>query len=184
MAGGRTTEEILKFVMQVEGESALVPFIRSTKQLEGASVETKKAADALLTELTDAAGLKKSIENFQKLEAAIAANGEKSATAKAKVDALAAEIARTEEPTKKQTAAFTAATRAAGDLEKRLKSQRDELAILRAGLEVAGVETNDFGKAQVDITARCNAARLKLEELSKATVDLSNKTTAASTETG
>lgn len=183
MAGNRN-DQILRFLVQAEGEDALVPFIKSVKNLEGASNETKKAADELLTELSEASKLKASIDNYGRLKDSVEQLGTRSQDAKAKVDALGTEIASTENPTKKQKEAFDNAASAAEKLQRQLQRQREELAVLRAGLQVAGVSTTDFTEAQKEVTARATAARLKLEELAKSTENLTTKTTAASAETG
>lgn len=183
MAAQGRNDQILRFLVQAEGEDALKPFIKSVKDLEGASDETKKAADELLTELSEASKLKASVDNYGRLKDSVEALGTKSDAAKLKVDQLSKEIEESAAPTKKQQEAFDIASSAAKRLEVQLQRQREALAIVRAGLQVAGVSTDDFGKAQADVTAKATAARVKLEELAKSAGQYTAKTDQAATET-
>lgn len=174
---GQTNEEILRFLVKAEGSDALLPFLKSVKDLEGASDETRMAANELLAKLSEAAKLQAVADGYAKVQKSITELGLKSADAGRKVDELAAEMAAVGVPTAAQAKAFDKAQASAASLSRQLDSQKSTLAIYAAQLQVAGLDTSNFAKAQADIAARGNAARLALEKLA-------SSATAAGAESG
>ncbi len=115
-------DQILRFLVQAEGTEALVPFIKTVKELEGASDETRKAADALLNQLAEAARLQTVATSYEAIEKAITGLAARAEAAKAKAAGLADELARTENPSKRQREAFDNAQASAGRLATQLAS--------------------------------------------------------------
>lgn len=170
MATGRQ-DQILRFLVQAEGTEALVPFIKTVKELEGASDETRKAADALLNQLAEAARLQSVATSYEAIEKAITGLAARAEAAKAKAAGLADELARTENPSKRQREAFDNAQASAGRLATQLETARIKSASYAAELQAAGVNTSTFAKAQEAIAARGLAASKALADLAKGAKD-------------
>jgi TP901 family phage tail tape measure protein len=177
-------DEILRFLVKAEGSDALEPFLRSVRDLEGASDETRAAANKLLEELSSAGQTKAAIDSFQKLGEKTTALAAQLDAARTKADQLGTELASTVDPTKKQTQAAEAAARAARQLQERLTEQRDTLSILGAKLAATGVNTDDLAAAQQHVVERSKDARQKLEQLAATSksVDTANTGAAKATE--
>ena len=167
MAAGRQ-DQILRFLVQAEGADALKPFLESVRELEGASDETRKAADALLAELESAAGLQKTLADFEKLSAAVNEVGVKYDQAKSRVDGLAEKIAATESPTKRQVEAFDRAKAALDRLGVNYDQQKAKLGGLASQLTAAGVSTTNFAAAQGAIKDKATQASQGLTALATA----------------
>ena len=142
MAGNRN-DQILRFLVQAEGVDALKPFLESVKDLEGASDETRKAADALLSELEAATGLQKTLTEFEKLSASLGRTTAAYDAAKAKVDALAKQIAATEQPSRRQTEEFDRAQASLTRYGNALAIQEAKLGQLSTELKTAGLLTDE-----------------------------------------
>lgn len=167
MATGRN-DQILRFLVQAEGADALRPFLESVKELEGASEDTKQAADALLSELESAAGLQKTLGEFDKLSASLGRTTAAYDAAKAKVDALAKQIAATEQPSRRQTEEFDRAQQALTRYGNALAIQEAKLGQLSTELKTAGLATNNFAAAQAQIQAKAQQAAQGLTSLATA----------------
>jgi hypothetical protein len=124
MASNRQ-DQILRFIVQAEGEDALVPFLKSVKDLEGASDETREAADALLAKLGEASRLQAIADLYERTGASVAKLGANVEAAKAKAAALGIELQKTENPSKRQQEAFDNAAAAAARLDKQFQNQMD-----------------------------------------------------------
>ena len=175
MASNRQ-DQILRFLVQAEGADALVPFLKSVKDLEGASDDTRKAADALLNQLSEATKLQAVAGQYERTQQAVEKLGQKAEAAKAKAAGLATELASTENPSKRQQEAFDRAAASSEKLAAQYENQKATLAILSAQLQVAGVNTADFAAAQADIAASAKAALTGLEGLA-ASAGAANKQT-------
>lgn len=167
MAGNRN-DQILRFLVQAEGVDALKPFLESVKDLEGASDETRKAADALLSELEAATGLQKTLTEFEKLSASLGRTTAAYDAAKAKVDALAKQIAATEQPSRRQTEEFDRAQASLTRYGNALAIQEAKLGQLSTELKTAGLATNNFAAAQAQIQAKAQQAAQGLTQLATA----------------
>ena len=165
MAAGRQ-DQILRFLVQAEGADALKPFLESVRDLEGASEDTRKAADALLTELESAAGLSKTLADFEKLSAAVDRTKTSYDAAKIKVDALAKGLEATQQPSKRQIEQFDQAQASLTRLGNQYAVQQAKLGQLSSTLTAAGVSTNNFAAAQAKINATAAQASQGLQQLS------------------
>lgn len=167
MAAGRN-DQILRFLVQAEGADALKPFLESVKELEGASDETRKAADALLQELESAAGISKTLGEFEKLSATLGRTKDRYEAAKVQVDALAKQMQATEQPSKRQTEEFGRAEAALARLGAQYAVQDAKLSQLSTELKSAGLATNNFVAAQAQINAKASQASQALTQLATA----------------
>ncbi len=161
-------DQILRFLVEAEGADALKPFLQSVKDLEGASEETRQAADALLQELEDAASLTKVISEFQRLEERLAKTSTAYEAARTKVDVLAKALQSTNEPSRRQQEEFDRAQAALARLGTEYAVQQAKLGQYASRLTEAGVSTKDFAAAQQQITQRAGAASAGLQQLATA----------------
>ena len=165
---GNQRDQILRFLFKAEGEGALLPFIKSVKDLEGASGDTKAAADELLAALSEASRLQAVAELYDRTGIAVAKLGTNVEAAKAQAATLAVELEKTENPSKRQQEAFDRAAAAAARLDKQYQNQKSTLAIYGSQLQAAGISTNNFATAQAQIATRGAQAAQSLTQLATA----------------
>ena len=125
-----------------------------SKELNSVGVETtaldSKAAE-LAAELKRLAAEQGLIDNFKRQKQAVADAGAAMEAAKEKAGALGREIGNTEEPTKRQEAAFTKARVAARAADDAYTAQQSALQTLRGQMAAAGVATDALAAAQVRV---------------------------------
>ncbi len=167
MAANRN-DQILRFLVEAQGTDALKPFLESVRQLEGASDETRAAAQGLLDEIEQASGLQKTVAEFEKLSASVGTLAAKFETAKAKSDGLAADLAKIEQPTKRQTEALDRARSSTERFGAALDAEKAKLSGLVTILSSAGLSTTNFATATGQIKDKATQATQGLAALGTA----------------
>lgn len=133
----------------------------STEDLDGKAAEL----GSQLRKLTQQQEL---IEAFKRQKASVEQASAALQEAKDKAGAMARELKATEEPTKKQEAAFDKARKAARDAADAFEAQRLKLQQLRTSMADAGVGTDTLAKSQLRIKQESAEVRDGLQRLEAA----------------
>lgn len=147
-------DEILKFIVKASGEKNLEAISRALDDLGDAAQDVQKRADGLLKDFADATTAQRAVAQFKETGRSVLELARKVEEAKTKVAALGKELSATDEPTKKQVAAFDAARAALARLEAAEDKQRAKLGELRQAIQSQGLETNNLVKAEATLAAR------------------------------
>jgi TP901 family phage tail tape measure protein len=115
------------------------------------------------------------IDRFRALKSTVGDTAKAMEIAQDKVRALAAEIAKVDQPTKAMTRAFEKAKTEAGGLKSTYQGQVTDLQRLRTELKGSGIDTSDLSDAQKKLRDRMAATSTEISEQRTALGKLSDR---------
>jgi tape measure domain-containing protein len=148
--------------------SGLENFDRLSKELRDAGKDTAaldRQAAELAAELQRLARQQALIDQFRRLKTETQGAGEALKQAQAKAQELGREMAQTEAPTARQTAAFQKARQAVKDAGAAYQAQRVDLQALRQQMSTTGVSSDNLAAAQVRVKEQMAGTRQRAADL-------------------
>lgn len=145
MASKPTYEEVLRYVIEATGEKDIAAIARQILNLSDASDEAKETTARLLDGFADAQGLERSAKAFRALGTEITEVQGRYTSIQARITALTTDMAKVEEPTRRQEKELANLTRQLSEAGGELLSLRTKWQEQRETLEAAGVSTQRYG---------------------------------------
>lgn len=154
MADQNVFAEVLRIILETQGEDGLKAMIKGLTQLSSKSDESAGKASHLSDELAKLADTSENIRNFVKLKASITETGTALDKAKLRMHELAVEMGATATPSKSLENATARAASQVERLTKLQNRQTAELGRVSLALRSAGVDTNNVARAYADLQDR------------------------------
>ena len=145
MASKPTYEEVLRYVIEATGEKDIAAIARQILNLSDASDEAKETTAQLLDGFADAQGLERSAKAFRTLGTEITEVQGRYTSIQSRISELTTDMAKVEEPTRRQEQELRKLTRQLSEAGGELLSLRTKWSQQRETLEAAGVSTQRYG---------------------------------------
>ncbi len=147
-------EEAIRLVLETEGQEGIEQLRSALADLGNSSEGSARKASALAGELEKLASTSTNIRNFTRLKATMAETGTALEKARQRQRELNAELAASENPTRKLAQANERAAAQVDRLTKLQNRQQAELTRTTNALAKAGVDTENLGRAYGDLQAQ------------------------------
>ena len=145
MASKPTYEEVLRYVVEATGDKDIAAIARQILNLSDASDEAKESTARLLEGFADAQGLERSAKAFRALGTEITEVQGRYTATQSRITELTTEMAKVEQPTRRQEQELRKLTRQLSETGSELLSLRTKWQDQRETLEAAGVSTQRYG---------------------------------------
>lgn len=145
MASKPTYEEVLRYVVEATGDKDIAAIARQILNLSDASDEAKESTARLLEGFADAQGLERSAKAFRALGTEITEVQGRYTATQSRITELTTEMAKVEQPTRRQEQELRKLTRQLSETGSELLSLRTKWQEQRETLEAAGVSTQRYG---------------------------------------
>ncbi len=145
MASKPTYEEVLRYVVEATGDKDIAAIARQILNLSDASDEAKESTARLLEGFADAQGLERSAKAFRALGTEITELQGRYTATQSRITELTTEMAKVEQPTRRQEQELRKLTRQLSETGSELLSLRTKWQEQRETLEAAGVSTQRYG---------------------------------------
>lgn len=165
MANNKNTfEEVLRFIIEAEGDTDIARLAKQILSLDEASQEARESTAALLDTYAKSQGLGRAADEFRRLGTEVVELQRSFTEIQGKVKAAAQEIESTEEPTKKQEATLAKLRKQLQDTASELESSQAKWRQQKQVLEAAGVSTARYSTIERQVADAQRAATNALKE--------------------
>jgi len=144
MASKPAFEEVLRYVIETQGDTEIAAMARQILGLSDASDEARRTTAQLLDQFADSQKLARTAQAFRELGTEVIEVQQQYSQIQARVAALTDEMAKVEEPTKRQKQELATLSRQLNDTGSELTKLRTQWSEQRDTLEQAGISTQRY----------------------------------------
>lgn len=158
-------EEVIRLAFESAGTDGIKQAAQIMASLGDVSEETRSKAAGLLDTIASTEKTSGAVQAFRAIGDEVLSYNRKIATAKDQVQALAAEIDRTDEPTRKQTKALADARANLSSLVAAQETQVTRLKQVKSQLDTSGISLKTFAAAERDLKKQSDDSAASIRNL-------------------